>query len=232
VAAIELVDVQEKKMGQLTDEIAALRSEREAAPPTNASEVGKRAIERLKAQGMGADVVKVGSQAPDFSLPDQNGQIVRLKDLLESGPVVVSFYRGSWCPFCNLELRGLQSSLPRIKELGANLVAISPQLPDGSLSLAERHALEFPVLSDVGNSVAKKFGIVFRLAEEHVAALRERGDDLARINGQDGAGELPIPTTFVINKRGIVQTAFVDADHSYRLDPDDMIAVLESIHAT
>jgi peroxiredoxin len=218
-------------MGQLTDEIADLRSEREAAPPTKASEVGKRAINRLKAEGMEERAVNVGSQAPDFSLPDQNGQIVRLKDLLSDGPVVISFYRGSWCPFCNLELRGLQRSLPRIKELAASLVAISPQLPDSSLSLSERHALEFPVLSDVGNSVAKKYEIVFRLVEEHVASLKQRGDDLARINGRDGADELPIPATFLINKHGIVQAAFVDADHTYRVDPDDIIAVLESIHA-
>lgn len=218
-------------MGQLTDEIAALRSEREAAPPTNASEVGKRAVERLKAQGMGEGAVKIGSQAPDFNLPDQNGQIMRLKGLLEDGPVVISFYRGSWCPFCNLELRGLQRSLGKIKQLGANLVAISPQLPDGSLSLVERHALEFPVLSDIGNAVARKYGIVFRLVEEHLASLKERGDDLARINGQEGAGELPIPATFVVNKSGIVRAAFVDADHTYRVDPDDVIAALESIHA-
>jgi peroxiredoxin len=218
-------------MGQLTDEIAALRSEREAAPPTEASEVGRQAINRLKAEGMEQRAANVGSPAPDFSLPDQNGRLVRLKDLLAHGPVVMSFYWGSWCPFCNLELRGLQRSLPRITELGANLVAISPQLPDGSLSLAERHALEFPVLSDVGNAVAKKYGIVFRLAEEHVASLKQRGDDLARINGQDGADELPIPATFVINKHGIVQAAFVNADHTYRVDPDDIITVLESIHA-
>jgi peroxiredoxin len=178
---------------------------------------------------MGSDSIRVGSDAPDFSLPNQNGKIVHLRELLKDGPVVLSFYRGSWCPFCNLQLRALRDALPRILELGASLVAVSPELPDGSLTLTERYSLTFSVLSDLGNTVAKQYGLVFRLGDEHVQALKERGQDLTAINGEEGANELPIPATFIINKAAVVEVTCVDSDHTYRVDPDHIIRYLESL---
>ena len=142
------------------------------------------------------------------------------KHLLHRGPVVVSFYRGGRCPFCNLELRGLQRALPEIVQVGASLVAISPQLPDNSLSTEEKNQLTFPVLSDVGNIVAKRFGIVFTLPPALVHANKAIGRDLVEINGEAGVAQLPMPATFVLDKSGVIRLAFVEEDWSKRLDPD------------
>ena len=123
-----------------------------------------------------------------------------LYDLLQSGPAVVTFYRGGWCPYCNIQLRAYQAVLPDITELGARLVAISPQLPDGSLSTAEANELTFDVLSDLGNDVARRFGLVWSLAEELRAALRSNNKALPDINGDD-SWELPVPATYVDRPR-------------------------------
>jgi len=116
---------------------------------------------RLAGSNLAAGALKVGESGPDFILPDAHGEPVRLNSLLNDGPVVLIFYRGGWCPYCNLHLRGFQRRLPDIRLLGAQIVGISPQLPDNSLSTQEKNELSFPVLSDVGNKVARQFGIVF-----------------------------------------------------------------------
>jgi peroxiredoxin len=155
--------------------------------------------------------------------------VVALKTLLDRGPVVISFYRGGWCPFCNLELRSLQRVLPEIVQMGASLVAISPQLPDNSLSTQEKNQLTFPVLSDVGNIEAKRFGIVFTLPSALVEANRATGRDLVEINGEAGAAQLPMPATFVIDKSGVIRLAFVEEDWSKRLDPDIVVDTLRGL---
>ena len=170
-----------------------------------------------------------GGYAPEFVLPNQNGRQVRMTDLLKEGLTVLNFYRGAWCPFCNIELRGLQRSYSRIRELGADLVAISPQLPDNSMTFAERHTLEFPVLSDVGNVVARSYGLIFRVSDEQLAVFEERGVDLAKVNGQDGAYELPVPAAFIVDSKGVIHTASVRVDHTDRTDPDEIVAILEMI---
>jgi peroxiredoxin len=160
---------------------------------------------------------------------DAHGKPVRLKTLLAKGPVVISFYRGGWCPYCNIELRGLQRALPEINRYGATLVAISPQLPDNSLSTEEKNKLTFPVLSDVGNIVASRFGIVFRLPDELLETYKAFNHELLVVNGEDGATELPIPATFVLDKSGTVQLAFVEEDYTKRLDPDTILDTLRSL---
>jgi peroxiredoxin len=220
-----------RNMGIMTEEIEALRQQRAEAPRTRATVVGARAIQDLISNGTGEDAVKPGEAAPHFVLPNHNGVPVSLNELLTRGPVVISFYRGEWCPFCNLELRALQHNYSRIQELGASLVAISPQLPDGSLTVQERHLLEFPVLSDVGNRVAKSFGIVFWVPDDLLDVFEERGLHLSKVNGKDGAHELPIPATFVLRSDGTVHTAFVNADHTQRTDPDEIVRILESMTA-
>ena len=186
-------------------------------------------ISELIASGLRASAVKEGDAAPDFALPDTHGRVVALQTLLDGGPVVISFYRGAWCPFCNLELRGLQRVLPQIEQMGASLVAISPQLPDHSLSTEEKNQLTFPVLSDVGNVVAKRFGIVFTLPAALVQAYQAMGRDLVEINGEAGAGQLPIPATFVLDKSGVIRLAFVEEDWSKRLDPEIVLDTLRLI---
>lgn len=171
------------------------------------------------------NALKQGDQVPDFTLPNATGQRVPLKALLSSGFVVISFYRGGWCPYCNLELQALQRSLPEIQVRGAQLVAISPQTPDNSLSSKEKHSLGFEVLSDVGNQVARKFGLVFTLPENLRPVYQSLGMDIPAHNGDDSF-ELPVPATYVINPQGIVVHAFVNIDYRKRQDPDEIVAVL------
>ncbi len=148
--------------------------------------------------------------------------------MLRRGPAVVTFYRGGWCPYCNLQLRAYQAALPEMTALGAQLVAISPQLPDGSLSTAEANDLTFDVLSDVGNSVARRFGLVYALPEELRAALRSNNKALPGVNG-DESWELPVPATYVIGRDRRVALAAIDVDYRNRLEPEAILAALKSL---
>jgi peroxiredoxin len=188
-----------------------------------------RATEELVAKGIRKTALKVGDSVQDFILMDAHGNPVRLWDLLKHGPTVISFYRGGWCVYCDIELRGLQRIFPRIQELGASLIAISPQLPDNSMLTEEKLQLKFPVLSDVGNVVAKRLGIVFELPPSLVKLYRGFGHELAQMNGPTGAKELPVPATFVIDRNGIIRLAFIDEDYTKRLDPEGIIATLRRL---
>ncbi|HEX8299800.1 MAG TPA: peroxiredoxin-like family protein [Rubricoccaceae bacterium] len=175
--------------------------------------------------------LKVGDTAPDFALPDASGRTVRLSDLLASGPVVLAFYRGSWCPYCNTELRGLQQALPQVEAARARLVAVSPQTPDSSVSIVERQGLTFPVLSDAGNRVAREFGLVFRVGDDVREQYRTYGIDLERSNG-DASWELPVPATYVVAPDRTITYAFVEADYTRRAAPADIVAALREAGAS
>jgi peroxiredoxin len=180
----------------------------------------------LAASGIAQRALKAGDHAPDFRLPDARRGYVRLKDLLATGPVVLSFYRGGWCPYCNLELRALQKALPDITRLGAKLVAVSPQTPDESLSTAEKNELAFSVLSDVGSATAKSFGIAYDLAEELRPIYARFSHALPEKNG-DESWMLPIPATYVIDRDGTIALAFVDVDYRNRLEPAEILSALQ-----
>ena len=166
---------------------------------------------------------------PDFSLPDATGQMVELAARLEQGPVVLSFYRGEWCPFCNLELRALQAALPRLRARGASLIAISPQSPDHSLSITEKAGLTFDVLSDARQQVIRAYRLQFTVpADLKDLHLNVFGNDLSA-HTADGSWDLPIPATFVIDRSGIVRARHVSADYTTRMDPDDISAVLAAL---
>ena len=167
----------------------------------------------------------VGTRAPNFRLQDARGGKVELAELRARGPVVVVFYRGPWCPYCNLQLAAFQGALDDIIAAGASLVAISPQTPDSSLTYAERAGLEFHVLSDVGNRVAREYGLVFTQAETSTAVSREIGLELCDYNGDD-SHELPAASTFVISPDGIVQFASVSGDYRWRVGPEEVLAAL------
>lgn len=169
----------------LKAELDAFRSEFMANVAPDIREAMVRADMGLAASGIAQRALKAGDQAPDFRLPDARGGYLHLKDLLATGPVVLSFYRGGWCPYCNLELRALQKALPEIIRLGANLVAVSPQTPDESLSTAEKNDLAFSVLSDVGSTTAKSFGIAYKLAEELRPIYSCFGHALPEKNGDE-----------------------------------------------
>jgi peroxiredoxin len=183
---------------------------------------------RLAASDLAIRALKPGNAAPDFILPDVHGEAVRLRALLDHGPVVIVFYRGGWCPYCNLHLRGFQRRLQEFRELGATVVAISPQLPDNSLSTKEKDELAFPVLSDVGNKVARQFGIVFELSDDLIELYRKFGHALEDFNGTGGSRELPVPATFLLDGEGTIRLAHVDVDYTRRIDPDDVIEVLKT----
>jgi peroxiredoxin len=167
----------------------------------------------------------VGTRAPDFRLPDARGGEVDLAGLRARGPVVLVFYRGAWCPYCNLQLAAFQGALDDITAAGASLVAISPQTPDSSLTHAERAGLKFHVLSDVGNRVAREYGLVFTQAETSTAVSREVGLELRDYNGDD-SHELPAASTFVIAPDGTVRFASVSGDYRWRVGPEEVLAAL------
>lgn len=186
------------------------------------------ATAHLKSTGIESTALKVGDHVPSLSLPDAKGEPVSLDRLLENGPVVAIFYRGGWCPYCNLELRAWQAHLAELKSLGATLVAISPQTPDNSLNTAEKNALAFPVLSDSDLTAAHGFGIAFTLPPELVELYSSVGNDLPQLNG-NGQWVLPVPATFVIDRHGVIQFAHVEADYRERAEPDDVMAVIRAM---
>ena len=190
----------------------------------------EQATTDLQASGLVDRSLAVGATAPDFTLANVTGAAVSLRSLLENGPVVLSFYRGGWCPYCNLELRALQNVLPQIQALGANLVAISPETPDNSLTTSEKNELSFAVLSDVGNRVAREFGLVFTLPEALRPIYEGFGIDLPAHNGDDRF-ELPVPATYVIDTDGRIAHAFANVDYTQRLDPEAILAALERLQA-
>jgi peroxiredoxin len=173
---------------------------------------------------------RAGQVFPLFSLPDANGSIVSASELLKGGPLVVAFYRGGWCPFCNLELNALQLALPEIKAQGGSLVAISPQTPEQSAETARRSQLSFHLLIDRQNLFARELGLVYRLPAAMQTELQKTGLLLPTINGDD-SWELPIPATYLVGQDGLIVDAFLDADFSHRKDPQELVEELrELIH--
>jgi peroxiredoxin len=171
----------------------------------------------------------VGEVAPGFTLGNATGQQISLSALLQQGPVVVTFYRGEWCPYCNLQLHALQDALPEITAAGATLIAISPQAPDRSMTMVEKHALAFPVLSDLDQSVAEAFKVRFDVAGElEDLQVNVFQNDPAKQNA-DGRRSLPVPSTFVIDQQGVVRFASVNADWRVRVEPADIVAALRAL---
>ena len=214
----------------LEQQLAAFKAEFARSAPADRHALYETKIEELRASFAMEKAIGVDALAPDFTLPDAQGTPVAMSELLRLGPVVVTFYRGGWCPYCNIQLRAYQAALPEITALGARLAAISPQLPDGSLATATKNELTFDILSDVGNEVARSFGLVYALPEELRVPLRSNNRALPGING-DESWELPIPASYVIGRDRRVALAFLDVDYRNRLDPAAILAALKSLRA-
>lgn len=212
----------------LQQQLDAFRAQAQGVLSDEIREQLMRPIQRLIASSAASQALQEGEQAPDFTLPDARGRSVTLSHLLKQGPVVIIFYRGAWCPYCNLTVRAYQAALPRLQELGTSLIAISPQTPDQSLSMAERNELAFAVLSDAGNQVARQFGLVFTVDEAVRAVYQQVGADLPAYNGNE-RWELPIPGTFLLDQAGMVRLAFVDPNFTHRLDPSLVTAQIEKL---
>lgn len=190
--------------------------------------VMQKAIDDLNTRKMAEKAVKKGDLLPAFRLPDVKNRIVDSRKLLKKGPLVVVFYRGGWCPYCNLQLADLQKNLAKIKEAGATLVAISPQTPDNSLSTAEKAKLDFYVLSDKGGDVAREFGLMYRLPDDLVEVYKGFGLNLSKTNGTDG-WELPLTATYVVATDGKIAYSFLDADYKKRAETMDIIDILHGL---
>ena len=194
--------------------------------PPSVVETMHRATAELIASGAADRALKVGDKAPDFTLNDSNGALVSSADLLARGPLVVSFYRGVWCPYCNMDLQALQAALPEIERRGARLIAISPQTPVNSRKSVRQNALSFPILSDVRNDVAAAFGLRFALPDYLVDLYKRLRNDLPSFNG-DPSWTLPMPARYVIAPDRTILYAEVNPDYTIRPEPEDMLPVIE-----
>ena len=215
----------------LQDKLDAFKADFEAnkAPPHVVAIIHK-ATDDLMATGQAERALKAGVRAPEFALPDAHGNLVRSADLLTQGPLVLTFYRGVWCPYCNLDLQAIQDAAGEIRALGASLVAISPQTAPNRRKSERENALSFPILSDHGNALANTFGLRYRLPDELIALYKGFGNDLAIGNGED-SWTLPMPARYVIAPDGVIAYAEVNADYTRRPDPSELLPVLRRVRS-
>lgn len=211
----------------LQDRLDAFKADfKSGKPPFNAPAhihpIMARATAALIESGAAGRALKAGDRAPLFTLEAQDGTFVSSADLLERGPLVLSFYRGVWCPYCNMELQALQAALPDLEDAGANLVAISPQSRANSRKSVRENKLDFPILSDPRNEVAAAFGLRFQLPDYLVELYKSLGNQLPSFNGDD-SWTLPMPARFVIRPDGMIVYAEVNPDYTLRPEPSDML---------
>ncbi|MGF6230382.1 peroxiredoxin [Inquilinus ginsengisoli] len=214
----------------LQSKLDAFKADFEAGkPPYNVPysviETMHRATAELIASGVAQRALQAGDRLPAFTLSDPEGNLVSSIDLLALGPLVISFYRGVWCPYCNMELQALQETLPRFEALGASLVAISPQNPVNSRKSVRQNKLTFPILSDPHNDVAAAFGLRFDLPDYLMDLYKSLKNDLPAFNG-DASWTLPMPARFVVGQDGIILYAEVNPDYTHRPEPEDMLPAL------
>jgi peroxiredoxin len=210
----------------LQSKLDAKKASFELKADDNKKRAYKEGLESVEKSGIVSSAKQVGEKAPNFTLNNALGQPVELSDYLKKGKVVLTWYRGGWCPYCNLTLHQLQEELPNFKANGATLIALTPELPDKSISTSEKHDLEFEVLSDIGNKIAKEYGIVFKLTDE-VAGMYNESFDMNGYNG-DESNELPLAATYIINEDGEIIYAFLNADYRNRAEPSTLTEFLKN----
>lgn len=172
---------------------------------------------------------QVGDVAPGFSLKNATGKKVSLEDELAKGPVVLTWYRGGWCPYCNITMAAMQEVLPEIKASGASLIALTPELPDMTLNTKEKNGLEFEVLTDLNHKVAKDYGLLFKLTPE-VERLYGKFFNLTEFNGEEaGTDTLPLAATYIIGQDGKILWSFLHHDYHFRAEPRDIVNFLEKL---
>ncbi len=210
----------------LTRKLELMKAASSIQIPADKKKIMQEAVEELRTSHLAQKALKAGRLMPDFSLPDSNGGMVKLKDLLKDGPVILAFYRGSWCPYCNAQLASYQEYLGKFKAKGAQLVGMTPEKPDLTALMREGKKLEFKILSDANNKLAKKLGLVFGVSEELKKLYLQFGIDLEKSQGNPD-WELPVPATYVVGKDGRIIYAFVDPDYTHRADPEDILKALK-----
>jgi peroxiredoxin len=215
----------------LQAELDAFKADYEAGkPPYNVPysviKTMQRATAELIESGAARRAKKAGDLAPSFSLKDPDGNVITSADLLKRGPLVLSFYRGVWCPYCNMELRALEAAKPEFDRYGASLVAISPQTAPSSRKSVRQNKLSFPILSDVKGKVGAAFGLRFNLPDYLVELYKQLENDLPTFN-DDPSWTLPMPARYVIGQDGLILYSEVNPDYTRRPEPEDMIPVLQ-----
>jgi peroxiredoxin len=220
----------------LQEKLNAFKADFEAGkPPYNVShsviDIMHRATAELVASGAAGRALKAGDQAPVFTLNDPDGNAVSSADLLKKGPLVIGFYRGVWCPYCNMELQALEAARPEFEKLGAGIVAISPQTAPNSRKSVRQNNLTFPILSDAKGAVAGAFGLRFELPDYLVDLYKSLKNDLPSFN-DDPSWSLPMPGRYVIGEDGIIAYAEVNPDYTIRPEPEDMLPVLRRLSAS
>ncbi|WP_290701454.1 peroxiredoxin-like family protein [Lacinutrix sp.] len=193
--------------------------------PEEVKAVMQKAIENLEDSKLTAEALKTGDIFPSFNLPNAKGNVINSTKLLDQGDLVVAFYRGGWCPYCNIELKALQSVLPQIKEKGAQLIAISPESPDNSLTTQEKNELSFEVLTDKDNNFSRDLNLVYKLPDSLIALYNKFGINLENSQGNSNS-ELPIAATYVLDSNGKIKYHFLQEDYKLRADPSDILKVL------
>ncbi len=214
----------------LSDETRQLTENFISSQSTDDQVTIQQAFEDIMNADFGSKALREGDNATDFRLPNAKGGETQLSDLLKQGPVVINFYRGGWCPYCNLEFKALCDAMPKIQELGATLIGVSPELPDNSMTTVEKLNLNFEVLSDVGNKIARDYGIVMDVPENMRPLYLKWGLDVPTVNGDD-SWELPIPATYVIDSDGKINFAYINKNYTERCEPDDVLAALNKLTA-
>lgn len=196
--------------------------------PPELIETTRKSNEELEKSGILKRALNVGAVMPSFKLTDAHDQLINSADILAKGPIVIVFYRGAWCPYCNLYLRSMQKYLPEIQSRGASLIAISGESPDNSLSVEQKDNLKFTVLSDPNLTVARQFGIVYEMPKALDDAYTSRGLDLRKYYKTEKA-ELPLSATYVVDRAGKITFAFLDVDYKHRAEPADILAALAKL---
>ena len=215
-------------ISSLQQELEATAQHLASVLPVSASHTIDAGIAAVQAAGLTRHSLRVGQVAPDFTLPDAAGQPTSLTALLAAGPVVLVFYRGNWCPYCSLQLRAYNQSLPQFSAYGATLVAVSPQTPDLTQLTVVEKDLQYPVLSDAGNAVARQYGLAYQVGGAVYNTLHSVGINLAAFNGDD-SGELPLTGTFVIAQDRRIAWAATEASFKQRPDPSSILAALAQL---
>ncbi len=195
------------------------------APPDTQA-IHAQAVAELKNRGLAANILPVGTKAPEFELQDHNAKLVSSSGLLAKGRLVLCFIRGRWCPFCVGQMEVMNQIAAQIEKAGASLVAISPQTVKQSSFMHDQHKLRFPLLSDAGNRVARQFQLVYRVSPEQETLYRRTFVNLPNTNGDD-SWELPIPATYILDRDRTVLYAYASEDYTERPEPLEILSFLE-----
>ena len=212
----------------LRDELIKQAEAGAAKIPAEILEEMKKANFELAETSIDKKIVSVWEKFPEITLPNADGQEVSISKLLEKWPLVISFYRGGWCPYCNLELKALQNLLPEFEKVNAQIVAISPETPDSSIETKNKNEIKFEVLSDIWNVLSKELKLTFNLKKEIIDIYTKFGLDVEKHNGNK-LFELPLPATYVVGTDWIIKFAQAQTDYTKRTEPSDILKVLEEI---